>query len=116
MIVCGIVCCIFGTSKSTLCTDTQNQVVDYILHVLDTDRTTIFHLSRRKMISAIVELQPPNPDTVQPIVKRKQDGGPDAGTSLPQLPPMERPAENALERGGKSDGMESGQMPTRASL
>jgi hypothetical protein len=43
-------------------------------------------------------------------------GGPDAGTSLPPLQPMERPAENALERGGESDGMESGQMPTRANL
>jgi len=49
-------------------------------------------------------------------LRRRQDGGPDAGTSLPPLQPMERPAEDALERGGESNGMESGQMPTRASL
>jgi hypothetical protein len=50
------------------------------------------------------------------VRRRKQDSGLDAGTSLPPLQPMERPAENALERGGESDGMESGQMPTRASI
>jgi len=50
------------------------------------------------------------------VVRRRKQDGPDAGTSLPPLQPMEKPAENALERGGKSDGMESGQMPTRASL
>jgi len=44
------------------------------------------------------------------------DPDPDAGTPLPPLQPMERPAKDALERGGKSNGMESGQMPTRASL
>jgi hypothetical protein len=49
-------------------------------------------------------------------LRRRQDGGPEAGTSLPPLQPMERPAEDALERGGESNGMESGQMPTRASL
>jgi hypothetical protein len=29
---------------------------------------------------------------------------------------MERPAEDALERGGECNGLESGHMPTRASL
>jgi hypothetical protein len=50
------------------------------------------------------------------VRRQKQDGGPDMGTSIPPLQPMERPAEDALERGGESDGMESGQMPTNASL
>jgi len=50
------------------------------------------------------------------VQQRRQDGGPDAGASHPPLQPMERPAENALERGGESNGMESGQMPTGASL
>jgi len=50
------------------------------------------------------------------VWQRRQDSHPDAGTSLPPLQPMERAAEQALERGGESDGMESRQMPTRASL
>jgi len=47
---------------------------------------------------------------------QRQDGSPDAGASLPPLQPMDRPAEDSLDKGGKSDGMESGQMLTRESL
>jgi hypothetical protein len=47
------------------------------------------------------------------VERRRMQAGTDAGTSLPPLQPMERPAEDALERSGKSDGMESGQIPTR---
>jgi hypothetical protein len=47
---------------------------------------------------------------------RRHDGGPVAGTPLPPLQPVERPAKNAMEGGGKGDGLESGQMPTRAGL
>jgi len=51
------------------------------------------------------------------LVRRwRQDGGPDAGTHLSPLQPLERPAENAMKGGGKSDGLKSGQMPTRAGL
>jgi len=39
-----------------------------------------------------------------------------AGAPLPPLQPVERPAKSALESGGKGDGLESGQMPTRAGL
>jgi len=45
-----------------------------------------------------------------------RDSGPDAGAPLPPLQPVERPAESTLESGGKGDGLESGQMPTRAGL
>jgi len=47
---------------------------------------------------------------------RRQDGGPDAGTPLPPLQPVERPAENTMEGGGKADRLESGQIPTGADL
>ena len=51
------------------------------------------------------------------VVRRwRQDGGPDAGTPLPPLQPLERPAENTVESGGKGEGLESGQMPTRADV
>jgi len=64
------------------------------------------------------------PKTVRPsrgrqmlvVRRRRQDGGPDAGTPLPPLQQVERPAENTMEGGGKGDGLESGQMPTRADL
>jgi hypothetical protein len=46
----------------------------------------------------------------------RQDGGPDAGTPLPPLQPVERPAESTVKSGGKGDGLESGQMPTCAGL
>jgi len=49
------------------------------------------------------------------VWRRKQDS-PDSGISLPPLQPMERPAEDDVESGGKSDGMETGQMPTRESF
>jgi hypothetical protein len=52
--------------------------------------------------------------------QRRQDGGPDAGTPLLPLQPVERPAESTMEGGGEGggngDGLESGQMPTRADL
>jgi hypothetical protein len=47
---------------------------------------------------------------------RQQDGGPDAGTPLPPLQPVERPAEDTVAGGGKGDGLESGQMLTRSGL
>jgi len=50
------------------------------------------------------------------VRRRRQDGGPDVGTPLPPLQPVERPAKNAMEGGGKGDGLESGQMPTCADL
>jgi hypothetical protein len=60
------------------------------------------------------------PETVRTPRRRQvlvvRRGGPDTRISLPPLQPVESPAENALERGGESNGMESGQMPTRASL
>jgi len=46
----------------------------------------------------------------------RQDCGPDAETPLPPLQLVERPAENAVKGGGKGEGMESRQMPTRAGL
>jgi len=45
-----------------------------------------------------------------------QDCGPDAGIPLPPLQPVERPATDTMEGGGKSNGLESGQMQTRADL
>jgi hypothetical protein len=40
----------------------------------------------------------------------RQDGGPDAGTPLPPLQSVERPAESTGESGGKGDGLKSRQM------
>jgi len=50
------------------------------------------------------------------VRRLRQDGSPDAGASLPPLQQVERPAENALERGGESKGMEDRQMSTCVSL
>ena len=46
------------------------------------------------------------------VVQRRSST--DAGASLPPLQPMETPAEDALEDGGKDHRLESGQMPTCA--
>jgi len=46
----------------------------------------------------------------------RRDSGPDAGAPLPPLQPVERPAESALESSGEGDGLESGQMLTRAGI
>jgi len=51
----------------------------------------------------------------QVLVVRRDDNT-DAGAPLSPLQPVERPSENALESGGEGDGLESGQMPTRAGL
>jgi len=63
------------------------------------------------------------PKTVRPprgrqmlVVRRRRQGGPDAGTPLLPLQPVERPATDTMEGGGKSDRLESGQMQTRANL
>jgi hypothetical protein len=50
------------------------------------------------------------------VLHQRQDGGPDAETPLPPLQPMQRPAKNAVEGGGKGDRPESRQMPTPADL
>ena len=51
------------------------------------------------------------------VVRRcRQDGGPDAGTPLLPLQPVERPAKDTMEGGGKGNGLESWQMQTRAGL
>jgi len=63
------------------------------------------------------------PETVRPprgrqmlLVRRRRQDGPDAGTPLPPLQPVERPATGSMEGGGKSDRLESGQMQSRADL
>jgi len=45
-----------------------------------------------------------------------RDSVPDAGAPFPPLQPVGRPPERTMEGGGKGDGLESGQMPTRADL
>ena len=50
------------------------------------------------------------------VVRRWRQDGPDAGTPLPQLQPVERPATGTMEGCGKNDGLESGQMQTCADL
>jgi hypothetical protein len=50
------------------------------------------------------------------MVVVRRDSGPDVGAPLPPLQPVKRQAESALESGRDSDGLESGQMPTRAGL
>jgi hypothetical protein len=47
----------------------------------------------------------PRPLQMLVVGRRRQDGGPDTGASLPPLQPIERPVEDALERGGESNGM-----------
>jgi len=43
------------------------------------------------------------------VVRRlRQDGGPDAGTPLSPMQPVERSAKEAQERGGESNGVEGG--------
>jgi len=63
------------------------------------------------------------PETVRPprgrqmlVVRRPMQDSPDVGTPLPPLQPVERPATGNMEGDGKSDGLESGQMHTRADL
>jgi hypothetical protein len=50
------------------------------------------------------------------VRQSRQDGGVDADTPRPPLNPVERPAESTVERVGKGDRLESGQMPTRGGL
>jgi len=47
---------------------------------------------------------------------RSHDGGPDAGTTLPPLQPVERPEKDTMEGGVKGDGMESWEMQTCADI
>jgi len=50
------------------------------------------------------------------VQQRRQDGGPDAGTPLRTMQPVDSPAKDTMEGGGKSDGLEGGQMQTCADL
>ena len=61
-------------------------------------------------------VRPPSGQQMLVVWRRKQDGGPDAGTSLPPLQPVEIPATDIMEGSGKSDEVESRQMQTLADL
>jgi len=50
------------------------------------------------------------------VLRWRQEGCPDAGEPLPPLQLMARPAESTMERGGKAEGLDSMQTPTRADL
>jgi hypothetical protein len=42
------------------------------------------------------------------VRRRRQDGGPDAGTPLPPLQPVERPAKTLWNPAGKATGWKAG--------
>jgi len=42
------------------------------------------------------------------VRQRRLDGSPEAGTPLPPMQLVERPAKNTVECGGKGDRLESG--------
>jgi len=46
----------------------------------------------------------------------RHNGGPDSGTPVPQLRPVERLAEGSMDGGGNRYGLDSGQMPTHSDL
>jgi len=50
------------------------------------------------------------------VVRRQRQDSPDAGTPLPPLQPVQRPATGTMKGGGKIDGLEDRQMQTRADL
>jgi hypothetical protein len=50
------------------------------------------------------------------VVRRQRQDGLVAEAPLPPLQPVERSATGTMEAGGKSDGLESGQMKPRADL
>ena len=63
------------------------------------------------------------PETVRPprgqqmvLVRWRRQDGPDAGTPLPPLLPVERQATGTMEGIGTCDGLESGQMQTPADV
>ena len=47
---------------------------------------------------------------------RDSDPDPETGAPVPPLQPVEIPAVNTMEGGGKGDGLDSGQMTQRAGL
>jgi len=61
-------------------------------------------------------VRPPRERQMLEVRRRRQDSGPDAGTPLPPLQPVERPAKDTMESGGKDQGLESRQMQTHAGL
>jgi len=50
------------------------------------------------------------------VLWRRHNCGPDGGTPLPPLQPVERPVEDDMEGGGKCDALEGGEKKTRADL
>jgi len=61
-------------------------------------------------------VQPPRGRSMPVVQCWTQDSGPDAGTPLPRLQPVQRPVTDNMEGGGKCDGLERGQMQIRADL
>ena len=91
------------------CSNDKREVAGY--QVLQTKVRACTYWSLPKMVSP--------PRGQQPLVvlrRQRQDGGPHAGTPLPPLQPVERSATDTMDGGGKSNGLESGQMQTRADL
>jgi len=90
------------------CSNDKRVVTGY--QVLQTKVRACTHWSLPKTV------QPPRGQQMLVVGQRGQDGRPDAGTPLPPLQPVERPAKDTMEGGGKGDWLESGQMQTRADL
>jgi hypothetical protein len=87
--------------------DDKHEVTGY--QVLQTKVRTCTHWSLPKTV------WPPRGRQILVVRRRRQDG-PDAGTPLPALQPVERPASGTMEGGGKRDWLEGGQMQTHADL
>jgi len=91
------------------CSNDKCEVAGY--QVLHTKVRACTYWSLPKMV------RPPRGQPMLVVLRwRRQDGGPGAGTPLPSLQLVERPATDTMERGRKSNGLESGQMQTRAEI
>jgi len=59
---------------------------------------------------------PPRAQQLLVVRRRRQDSGPDTGTPLPALLPLETPTTHTMEGRWKGDGLESGQMQSHTDV
>jgi hypothetical protein len=88
------------------CSDHKSEVAGY--HVLQTTVHACTHWSLPKTVRPTRERQ------MLVVPWWRQDGSQDAGTHLPPRQRLERPAKDTMEGTVKGDGLENGQMQTRA--
>ena len=95
-------------SDQETCSDNKRELAGYQVLLTKVRACTNWSLP--------ITVWPPRGQQMLVVRQWRRDVGPDVRTPLLSLRPVDRPAKDTVEGGGKGDRMQSGQMQRRADL